>query len=183
MNRLESSALLHANHSFPREPPLLVPLYQVMTTSDDAALAILQGLLRTSLDSAEGYATALRDLADSHVARELERFRAQRLKMVCELTQRIRDLRGDPNANPTIAGAVHRTWMDARAGADANPNHALLAEIERGEDLAVDMFRQALKEHDIDATTRGLIERHYEQVQTAHDRVKQLRDRSNDARM
>lgn len=153
-----------------------------MTTSDDAALAILQGLLRLSRDSVEGYLTALRDIADDGIAKELERFRAQRAKMVDELAQRIRDLRGAPDPRPTVAGAAHRAWIDARAGGEANPSQTILAEIERGEDLAVDAFRQALKEHDIDATTRRLIEAHYELVQTAHDRVKQLRDRANYAR-
>lgn len=154
-----------------------------MTTSDDAALAILQELLSVSRDSVEGYATALRDIADQEIARELETYRTRRSKIVDELAQRIRDLRGDPDARPTAAGAVHRAWMDARAGSEANPDQAILAEIERGEDLATDAFRQALKEHDIDATTRRLIEGHYEQVQAAHDRVKQLRDRANYARM
>lgn len=153
-----------------------------MTTSDDRALALLQALLHICRDSAEGYATADRDLPDREIAAELDRYRQQRLKIIRELENRIRELRGDPDASPTAAGAVHRAWIDARGVAAANPTEALLVEIERGEDLAVDAFRQALKESDIDAATRRLLEHHYELVQAAHDRVKQLRDRTNFAR-
>jgi uncharacterized protein (TIGR02284 family) len=154
-----------------------------MTTSDDRALALLHALLRICRDSAEGYVTAERDLPDREVARELDRYRQQRLKVAEELQQRIRDLRGDPDAGPTLPGALHRAWMDARSGGAANPVEALLTEIERGEDMAVDAFRQALAETDIDAATRRMLERHYELVQAAHDRVKQLRDRANYARL
>ena len=153
-----------------------------MRTSDDAALALLHSLLRIWRDSAEGYATAARDVPDAEVSRLFERYRSERMKMVKELEERIVALRGDPNVNPSIAGVVHRAWMDYRAGNDDNPTHSLLAEVERGEDMAVDAVKQALKERDIDAATHHLFERHYELVQAAHDRIKQLRDRTDYAR-
>jgi uncharacterized protein (TIGR02284 family) len=154
-----------------------------MTTSDDAALVILHSLLRICRDSAEGYATAARDVAEPELAAIFERYRTERLKIVKEIEDRIIALRGDPNAAPTLAGAAHRAWMDFRAGSAANPTQALLGEVERGEDMAVDAMRQALKEHDIDVATRRLFEHHYELIQAAHDRIKQLRDRANLAQM
>lgn len=153
-----------------------------MTTSNDRTLALLHALLRICRDSAEGYARAERDLHDREIAGELEGYRHQRQKIVAELEHRIGELRGDPKASPTVPGALHRAWMDLRSLTNPHPNEALLTEMERGEDVAVDAFRQALDEPDIDAATRRLLEHHYELVQAAHDRVKQLRDRSNFAR-
>jgi uncharacterized protein (TIGR02284 family) len=150
-----------------------------MKLSDDAALALLHTLLRVCEDSAEGYAIAERDVVDPDWARQFAQFGHQRRKLAEEIQHRITNLRGDARAKPTLTGAVHRAWMDYRAGADANPLRALLAEIERGEDFAVDAYRQALKERDIDATTLQLIQRQYESVQAAHDRIKQLRDRTD----
>jgi uncharacterized protein (TIGR02284 family) len=154
-----------------------------MKTSDDAALALLHSMLRICRDGVAGYATAARDVPDAELAGVFERYRTERAKLVSELEDRIVALRGDPRASPTIGGAVHRAWMDYRAGSDPNPVQALLTEIERGEDMAVTAIRQALKEHDIDGATRHLFERHYESIQAAHDRIKQLRDRANYARM
>ena len=43
-------------------------------------------------------------------------------------------------------------------------------------------YREALNLADLDAISRKLIQRHYETVQAAHDRVRQLRDREAQAR-
>lgn len=153
-----------------------------MQTSDDGTLTVLRSLLQVCQDSAEGYATAERDFPDLEFVNELEQRRKQRLKILTELQRRIRDLRGDPDVNPSTAGAVHRKWMDFKSETAANPTEALLTEMERGEDLAVDAFREALKREDLDAATRKMLQHHYELVQAAHDRVKQLRDRANYAR-
>jgi hypothetical protein len=42
--------------------------------------------------------------------------------------------------------------------------------------MAVMSYRTALAERDVDQQTRELIQRQYEFVQAAHDRVRQLRD-------
>jgi uncharacterized protein (TIGR02284 family) len=42
--------------------------------------------------------------------------------------------------------------------------------------MAVMAYRQALEERDVDKQTREVIQRQYEFVQAAHDRIRQLRD-------
>ena len=153
-----------------------------MTTSDDDALALLQSLLRICRDSAEGYATAMHEVVEPELNRVFHEYHQQRQKLCTELTQRIRDLRGTPDETPTATGTLHRAWMNLRAGTARAPSEAVLAEIERAEDLAVEAYREAEKLRDIDAITRRLVERHYEVVQTAHDRIRQLRDRGTYAR-
>lgn len=153
-----------------------------MTTSDDSTVTLFQALLRVCRDSAAGYATALHDLTDEPVRRELEHYRTERLKMAAELEHRIRELRGTPHPAPTLPGAIHRAWIDLKSDAAANPTAAVLAEVERGESLAVAAYRQGLKNLDLDAPSHRLLERHYELAQAAHDRVRQLRDRADPVR-
>jgi uncharacterized protein (TIGR02284 family) len=148
-----------------------------MTTSDDRALEILHTLLLMTRESAEGLTVAERNLPDAKLWRELEPYRKQRYKCIEQLEQRIRDLRGDPDIAPSGVAALHRAWLQLRAQLDGDPNQGVLTEVQRGEALVVAAFRQALKEHDIDAATRKLLEQLYEVVQTAHDRVRQLRER------
>lgn len=154
-----------------------------MRPEEDIALSTLLALLRIYRDSAEGYATAARDLPDLEVRRELEPYRKELLRLVKECAKRIRVLRGDPDDAPaTAAGGVHRTWMDLRSATAANPTAALLTEMERGEDIAVDAIKAALRTDGIDPATHALLQTHYEKIQAAHDRVKQLRDRATLAR-
>jgi uncharacterized protein (TIGR02284 family) len=152
-----------------------------MTTSDDRALSLLHVLLQICRDSEAGYETAERNIPDAKLWREFEPFRKQRGKIVKELADRIRNLRGDPDLPPSGAAKLHRAWIELRSMADPDANQAVLAEVERGEAFAVEAYRQALKEHDVDAATRKMFEHHYELVQAAHDRVKQLLDRSSSA--
>jgi hypothetical protein len=42
--------------------------------------------------------------------------------------------------------------------------------------MALKLYAAALKTADIDGQSRALIQTQYEQVQAAHDRVRQLRD-------
>ena len=152
-----------------------------MKLTDDTALALLQTLLKTAADSAEGYATAAHDVEDPALLQLFGEYRDTRLKLAEALAERIRKLRETPEEAPTLVGALHRRWIDVKAGGAENINEAVLAEVERGEALAVDAYRQALKERDIDAATRKLIEQQYEIVQAAHDRVRQLHERMKTA--
>ena len=163
---------------FRGELPTTPALYQSMTTSDDRALELLHALLLVARESVAGYATAERNVPDARLWREFEPHRKARAKIATELEQRIRDLRGDPEQPPSAAAALHRRWIELRSSTASGPNHAVLAEVERGEALAARAFADALKEHDIDAATRKLFERQYEHVQAAHDRIKQLLERT-----
>jgi uncharacterized protein (TIGR02284 family) len=153
-----------------------------MILSDDRALTLLRSLTAVCRDSQKGYETAAKDAVDPELGRMFVEQAKHRAKLLADLEQRVRELRGDPNAGPTVLGAIHRSWMDYRAADAPNQPEALLTEIERGEALAVETYRMALKEHDIDAVTRRLIEHQYELVHAAHDRMKQLRDRAVQAR-
>ena len=165
------------------EPSPAMAHYGSMTTSDDQAVPLLHALLQVCRDSVAGYATAERDVPDARLWREFDPYRKQRERMLRELEHRVRDLRGDANVMPSAASALHREWMELRAATESNPNHAILAEVDRAERFAVTAYRQALKEHDLDPTTRRMIERHYEWAQAAHDRVRQLLEREPQSRL
>ena len=87
-------------------------------------------------------------------------------------------MRGEPRAQGSFAGGVHRKLMELEAATAEHIDHTLLAEIERGEDFAVMAYRDALQTRDLEERTRKLIQQQYEGVQAAHDRVRQLRDRA-----
>jgi uncharacterized protein (TIGR02284 family) len=149
-----------------------------MTTNDDKALLILNELLLTSRDSEKGFQMA----ADSATHPELVELFAelilQRARFGEELADRIRTMRGDPARLGNPAAALHRAWMELKAAIESNETHAILSECERGEDVAVKLYRAALQGTDLDKQSREIVQRQYETVQAAHDRIRQLRDSS-----
>lgn len=149
-----------------------------MTDSDDRALPLLHALLQVARESETGYEVAERNLPDAKLWRELEPYRKARTKLAAHLAERVRTLRGDPNEPPSASAAFHRRWIEFRASVEPDADGAVLDEIERAERFAARVFADARSEHDLDPVTRKLIERGYEDVQAAHDRVKQLLDRN-----
>lgn len=147
-----------------------------MIKTDDPALALLNSLTAVCHDGQAGYETAATNTPDPKLQRLLGELAAQRMKFADELTARVRVLRGEPVKRGTLAAAVHRKWVDLQAHHTRARIHAVLAECERAEDLSVRAYRAALEIPDVDEQTRALVQRQYEQVQAAHDRVRQLRD-------
>jgi len=147
-----------------------------MTTNDRKTLLVLNNLIRASRDAEQGYLAAADAVPEPELVEMFAAYALQRAKFADELQERLRILRGTPETHGGLGGDVHRTWMGFRAAIESNDSHAILSECERGEDLAVMACRDALAERDLDNQTRGVIQRHYEFVQAAHDRVRQLRD-------
>lgn len=147
-----------------------------MTTNDDTTLLVLNELLMANKDAEQGYQAAADAVPVPALVELFEGYALQRGKFVRELDERIRVLRSTPVETGTPLGALHRGWMGLKAATDSNETHALLAECERGEDMALKAYGAALKKADIDPQSRIIIQRQYELVQAAHDRVRQLRD-------
>lgn len=147
-----------------------------MTTNDDKAVTLLNTLIRVGRDAEQGFLAAADGVAESELIQLFAEHAVQRAKFVGELKERVKTLRSEPDDRGTLAGEIHRTWTGLKAILETNEAHAILSECERGEDVSVMAYREALAERDIDQQTRELIQRQYEQVQAAHDRIRQLRD-------
>jgi len=147
-----------------------------MITNDDKALLVLNRLIRASRDAELGFMAAADGAGDPELVQLFAEYGVQRAKYVVELQDRVRTLRGTPEDSGTVGGEVHRAWMGLKAAVDSNETHGILAECVRGEAAALLAYREALAERDVDEQTHDIIQRQYELVQAAHDRVRQLRD-------
>jgi uncharacterized protein (TIGR02284 family) len=70
---------------------------------------------------------------------------------------------------------VHRGWIDLKGAISKSNDHAILAEAERGEDVAKSAYKEAL-ESELPANIRTIVTRQAAEVKAAHDEVKALRD-------
>ena len=84
-------------------------------------------------------------------------------------------LGGKPEHHGSVSGALHRGWVDVKSALSTRDNHAILAECERGEDVAKKRYRDAL-DKDLPADIRAVIELQFQGVIQNHDRVRDLRD-------
>jgi uncharacterized protein (TIGR02284 family) len=100
----------------------------------------------------------------------------ERSQFVGELQQEVQRLGSDPEKTGSTAAAIHRVWMDIKGSLTGRDDQSILNECERGEDSAVEAFRDALKDENLPTNIRSIVERQFRSIQQVHDRVKQMRD-------
>ncbi|OAI42536.1 aldehyde dehydrogenase [Verrucomicrobia bacterium SCGC AG-212-E04] len=137
--------------------------------------SVLNGLIETCRDGQEGFQHAAENVTDITVKAIFERYSAQRAKFVTQLQVLVRSLGKDAETTSSVAGALHRGWIDLKAAVTSKDEKAILAECERGEDSAVAEYRNALDE-ELPGDIRSILIMQYGDVQKAHDEIKLLRD-------
>jgi len=140
-------------------------------------ISTINDLIETLKDGQEGFRQAAEAVEDPELKSLFNEFSLQRSRFAGELQSEAVPLgESKPEDSSSTAGAMHRAWIDLKAAIAKHDDHAILAECERGEDSAVKVYEQAMEEENLAAPAREIISRQYTEVQSAHDRIKQLRD-------
>ncbi|MEI9894729.1 MAG: PA2169 family four-helix-bundle protein [Chthoniobacter sp.] len=81
----------------------------------------------------------------------------------------------NPENASSLSGTLHRGWINLKTAIGGRDQHAILAECERGEDIAVAEYKKTL-DQELPKDIREIVEHQYAAIVAAHDRVKALRD-------
>lgn len=136
-------------------------------------ISTVNDLIETCRDGEHGFRTAAEGAKDPHVKSLFERYARQRAEMVRELQEQVRKLGGNPQQRGSVAASLHRGWMNIKTAVTGKDDSAIIAEAERGEDIAQAAYAKALQE-DLPAGVRTLIQSQAEIVKLAHDEVRAL---------
>jgi uncharacterized protein (TIGR02284 family) len=138
-------------------------------------IAVLNDLIETSKDGERGFMKAAEEVHQPSVKEALLESADRCTKGARELQDVVLKLGGKPESGGSVAGALHRGWLDVKAAVGSRPDHAILADCEKGEDAAKQRFHDAL-EKELPADVRGVVERLYHGVVQNHDRIRAMRD-------
>ena len=139
--------------------------------------AILNHLIETLKDGQQGFREAAADVEATDLKTLFSEYSLQRSKFSGELQELARSLGADDLATRgSLGGAIHRTWINIKAALSSKDAHAILAECERGEDLAVADYKQALGVEGLPKDVSETLSAQYVEVKAAHDRIRNLRD-------
>jgi uncharacterized protein (TIGR02284 family) len=138
------------------------------------AVSTLNNLIETLKDGKNGFEAAAADVKDPGVKSTFQQLATERGRLAGELQAEVRKLGGDPETTGSAAAAAHRGWMNLKSALGGGEK-AILSEAERGEDVAVKSFENAIKEN-LPADVASVVQRQYGQVKQAHDRVRDMRD-------
>ena len=142
----------------------------------DSIASILNNLVETSKDGEKGFRTAAEDTKNVELQTVFLRRAEDCATGAVDLQQRVARLGGNPEDGGSVAGAVHRGWVNLKAAVSGRTDLAILEECERGEDVAKARYREAL-ETTLPEDIRAVVQRQYDGVMRNHDQIRDLRDR------
>ena len=151
-----------------------------MTDINKESIKVLNDLIETSKDGQEGFKTCAEDIKHPELKALFAKRSADCATAAAELQAEVRKLGGDPETSTSVAGDLHRRWVDVKSMFTGKDEEAVLNEAERGEDHALKAYNDAIKkinEHNL-VGIRDLVERQLHGVQRNHDQVKALRNQA-----
>ena len=121
-------------------------------------ISTLNSLIETCKDGELGFKTAADGLQSADVKAKFLEYSRQRAEMARELQAEVRRLGGDPEKSGSMSGTMHRGWLDIKSAVTGKDDHAIIAEAERGEDVAKAAYENALKESTLDTSARSIVQ-------------------------
>lgn len=147
-----------------------------MQTSSEKAVKVLNGLIETTLDSANGYREAAENTDRSDLKTLFAERSAKREALASRLQNEVRTFGGEPEADPSMMGKAHNKFVDLMNALTGGSDKAVVDEVERGEDFMKQKFEKASREDDLPMEVRGLIEKACQEIRLDHDTVSALKD-------
>ena len=144
-----------------------------MPMDKDDVIDTLNDLIETCKDGEEGFRTCAEDIKRADLKSIFGRAAQRCAESASELQAQVGRLGGKPERKGSFAGSAHRRWVDIKSAITGKDDAAVLAECERGEDVAKASYQKAL-EKDLPPEVRGIVQRQYQGVLEHHDMVRNL---------
>lgn len=146
-----------------------------MRENTDHAVNVLNGLIKTTLDSVNGYKDAAENAGPSQFREMFVQRAAKRQEIARELQQEVQSLGGTPETEQGMLGKMHNKFVDLKSAITGGDEKSVIDEVERGEDYIKDRFEDALKDDEITPRVRQTLERVYQDIKADHDEVSRLK--------
>ncbi len=146
-----------------------------MQSGNEHAVDVLNGLIKTTLDSVGGYRDAIENVDHTQYKAMFSEHASRREQLAQELQLEVRALGGDPKTEQGIIGKAHNKFLDIKNAITGGDDKSVIDEVERGEDHIKEKFQNALKDEDLPPSVRTTVSRAYQSVKADHDEVSRLK--------
>ena len=142
---------------------------------ENNAINVLENLIEVCKDGQKGYLEAATHVKRSDLKTFFNEQSLDRAHFAGELeAELIRLGKSDKKVSGSVAGKLHRAWIDTKVGLGGG-DKTVLDWLEHGEDTARDAYQKAVT-GDLPEDIAQIVRRQAASVQSAHDKVKSLRD-------
>jgi uncharacterized protein (TIGR02284 family) len=144
------------------------------TPSTNHDIKVLNSLIETTLDSADGYGQAAESASNTSYKNLFQEWSTERQRVATDLQGQIRTLGGKPDADGSALAAGHRMFLRLKDSVTKS-DESVIDEVERGEDFIKAKFEEALEDHELSASVRDVVVRAYTSVKSGHDQARNLK--------
>lgn len=139
---------------------------------------LLNELIELNNDRVAGFEKAIADIDDSNVdLKELfQEYTSQSRRFSQELTALVAERVTEPETGNSVAGTLHRAWIDIKTLFGRNDRSSILSEAERGEDAIKKAYQTALNDGKLVGEIFDTVSNQSKSILKAHDTIKALRD-------
>ena len=141
----------------------------------DHAVKVLNSLIETTLDSANGYRDAAESIDRTDCKTLFAERASRRQELAMQLQQEVRSFGGEPETTQSTLGKAHNKFVELKNAITGGSDKAVIDEVERGEDIIKAKFEQALRETDLPPHAREVLQQAYGSIKSDHDDVSRLK--------
>ncbi len=146
-----------------------------MIGSSNHDVTVLNSLITTTIDSANGFDEAADDARAARFQSMFREHAQDRRACVTKLQQAVREMGGTPQDDGSLKAAAHRGWLNLKDALTGESDKQIVEEVERGEDYIKEKFEAALKDDQLSPQARTVVQDVYGSVQRGHERARQLK--------
>ena len=138
------------------------------------AVRTLNGLIESTLDSAEGYQSAAKNAENPRFKTLFSERARSRRQIVSSLQSQVRSLGATPEDDGTVLAAAHRAFLNLK-NAVTGDDETVVKEVERGEDHIKEKYEAALKANKLTPGSLDAVTKAYASIKADHDRMSKLK--------
>jgi uncharacterized protein (TIGR02284 family) len=146
-----------------------------MTQTTHDLVSTLNVLIDCCKNGEKGYREAAEGVRNAYYQMRLNEYARHRATFAAELQGLVRRMGGDPDRHGTIAGMIHRGWMDLKSVIAGKNDEAVLAECCRGEASALKHYEDILQ-HELPQDVRKAVEKHRDAIRLSHEHLLAMKE-------
>lgn len=144
----------------------------------EKSISVLNDLTEINNDRVAGFEKAIADINEENIDLKavFQQYSAQSRKFSQELTAIIAGYGEEVETGTSVAGTLHRAWIDVKSLFGGSDRAGILSEAERGEDSIKAAYKLALESGELTGEALDTVNKQAQDIKTAHDAIKTLRD-------
>ena len=151
-----------------------------MNDANTHDIKVLNELIMTTLDSADGYNEAAKDAENPTFKNLFSQWAQDRREVALDLQAQVRSLGGEPENDGSVLASAHRAFLKVRESLSKG-DKSVIEEVERGEDFIKSKYEDALDDDDLSEAVRPVLGRAYDSVIEGHAQARDLKHRYQNA--